>query len=590
MKRTALTRNRTPRRSTASMSLFPFLVVLICTMGALILLLVIIARQARARAAQDSASRNAETRKQLTDAREWARVEIDEYCHSRRETESQLAEARLALGHVEDHTRQLQSELARLKATWNELDGLHDRGADRQGKLKAEVAGLEREIARAERELAQAREAAGRRRSYAVVPYEGPHGTHRRPIYIECRADAVVLQPEGIAFDSDDFNGPLGPGNPFDAALRAVREYLLRHHGFDPSETGEPYPLLLVRPDGVEAYYAARAAMKSWASEFGYELIGEDWQLEFPPPDPQLAGEVAQAVTAARAKQQRLIAAAPARHTGSSQAGFVASANRGGLVPRYGRGSGDDDASAYRSRRPSGRFGSRFRAGDDDGPARASTPGTSGSFDAREATGPSDASGTPGTAAASDMPGASQKPGPSATLGDPRVFATHSENGAQGRANRPQGASQGAEAGARPESRHGEVACPVASLGGRPESMAKVRGRNWGLPNGAEGWVPITAPVRVDCLADRLIVVPEKGLGQPKAIPLGARTEEAVDELVSAVWDYMERWGSAGNGMYWRPVLRLHVAPGAEARYADLEALLEGSGLGVERGAANDEG
>jgi hypothetical protein len=268
-------------------------------------------------------------------------------------------------------------------------------------------------------------------------------------------------------------------------------------------------------------------------------------------------------------------------------------------VPRYGTGSGENDASAYRSRPPSGRFGSRFGAGDDgdagddDEATRASQPGTSGNSDAPGAYGPSgaaDTSDAAGTAAASDMPGASPTPGPFSTLGDPRVFAVPSGSGAQGRANRPQGASHGAEAEAQPESRHGEVACPVASLGGRPESMAKVRGRNWGLPNAAEGWVPITAPVRVDCLADRLIVVPEKGLGQPKAIPLGARTEGAVDELVSAVWDYTERWGSAGNGMYWRPVLRLHVAPGAEARYADLEALLEGSGLGVERGGGKDEG
>ena len=29
--------------------------------------------------------------------------------------------------------------------------------------------------------------------------------------------------------------------------------------------------------------------MKSWGSEFGYELINADWQLKYPPPDPNLA-------------------------------------------------------------------------------------------------------------------------------------------------------------------------------------------------------------------------------------------------------------------------------------------------------------
>ena len=85
---------------------------------------------------------------------------------------------------------------------------------------------------------------------YAVVPYEGPNQTHRRPIYIECRDDAVVLQPERIGLTDSDFEGPLGPGNPLAAALRAAREYMLAQRDFDP-QVGEPYPLLLVRPEGI---------------------------------------------------------------------------------------------------------------------------------------------------------------------------------------------------------------------------------------------------------------------------------------------------------------------------------------------------
>jgi hypothetical protein len=35
--------------------------------------------------------------------------------------------------------------------------------------------------------------------------------------------------------------------------------------------------------------------------------------------------------------------------------------------------------------------------------------------------------------------------------------------------------------------------------------------------------------------------------------------------------------------MYWRPILRVYVAPGAEARFDELRTLVEGSGLTVER-------
>jgi hypothetical protein len=45
----------------------------------------------------------------------------------------------------------------------------------------------------------------------------------------------------------------------------------------------------------------------------------------------------------------------------------------------------------------------------------------------------------------------------------------------------------------------------------------------------------------------------------------------------------MEGWGIAGKGMYWRPVLKIRVAPGAEQRFNELSYLLEGSGMTVQR-------
>jgi hypothetical protein len=113
--------------------------------------------------------------------------------------------------------------------------------------------------------------------------------------------------------------------------------------------------------------------------------------------------------------------------------------------------------------------------------------------------------------------------------------------------------------------------------------MAHSRGRDWGLPDAAHGSVPITRPIRVQCHADRLVVMPEAGVAAGKAIPLGPRTETAVDTFVSAVWEHMGSWGMAGNGMFWRPVLKIEVAPDAEQRFADLSELLEQSGLAVER-------
>ncbi len=98
----------------------------------------------------------------------------------------------------------------------------------------------------------------------------------------------MVLEPEGIVFTDNDFAGPLGPGNPLAAAVRAAREYMVAAQA-DSLDQIEPYPLLVVRPDAITQYYAARSALQSFGSQFGYELIGADKKLKFPDSDPKMA-------------------------------------------------------------------------------------------------------------------------------------------------------------------------------------------------------------------------------------------------------------------------------------------------------------
>jgi hypothetical protein len=181
-------------------------------------------------------------------------------------------------------------------------------------------------------ELAQAQaQAADQPRRYAIVPYDGPQGTHRRPIYIECTAQSVIIQPEGLVLTARDFAGPLGPGNPLDAALRAIREFQAQLGTLSAGD--EPYPLLIVRPDGVESYAAARAAMRTWDDEFGYELVDADMQLAYPEADPALAQLLTKVVQDARSRQEILAAAMPSHFGGvrGDEIGFVASPSTGGF-------------------------------------------------------------------------------------------------------------------------------------------------------------------------------------------------------------------------------------------------------------------
>ncbi len=562
------------------MSLFPFLAVLICTMGALIVLLVVIAQQARLQAAQVTAIDTTQREKKLAEAREDARWMVEQLEKSRSATESQLTEARLQLGHFEDHARELSKRIARLEATLNDLNQ-HDHQSGRQpADVAAEIARVRAQIAEARRQLAQTQEKAVQRKSaFAVSPYRGNHETFQRPIYIECRADSIVLRPEGIVLSEQDLTGPLGPGNPLAAALRATREYLSNQHAGDPNQAGEPYPLLLVRPEGIGAYYAARSAMTSWGSEFGYELIEDDWKLDFRPPDPRLADTVLQAVEKARAEQRRLVAAAPSIYGRGrpSRPVYIVSPTRGGSVLARGSLAGGSPARSSRSNgvrdnetrywaqrrgRPSGsRAGANHLGG--------GSPGTSGETN------------TPtGLATGSNATGPNFI-GPNGEHVTPRT--PENTDVLSGRPPREEDLAA-TSPGGRPR-RPGEWQ-PKQD---RKQSLSETRGRDWGLRDAAGGSVPITRPIRVDCHGDRLVVVSGNGPYSDRTIGLGPQTVDSIDTLISAVWEHMDSWGIAGQGMYWRPILSVRVAADAEARFADLEDLLEGSGLTVERKQASGE-
>ena len=656
MKAFVRSQRRNSRQTGPGIALFPFLAVLICTMGAMVPLLMVITRTVRLQAEAAALAKVSEHAAELKTQQEDVRWRIKQLKRSRTKKEAELADARLELGHLEDHTRRLREKLARYQRMAAELKRLEKADDCRTAETRAKLSRLQTQINTAERLLAQAREeAAERRRSYAVVPYEGPNQTHRRPIYIECREDAIILQPEGITLTEADFDGPLGPGNPLAAALRAAREYMLDQRQFDP-EAGEPYPMLLVRPGGINAYYAARMAMQSWAFDFGYELVGDDWNLAYPPADSRLTDVLQDVVASARVTQARLVAAAP-RHYASRPKIVYRAAPRGGFVREtrpaddedrrrgyvsagvaepIGRAQGPDSSGAGTSTSAAGTSGATFSGGNatDNGTAGGpygssyeglgtvakgdgagsesatlSGDGIAGSESAGTAVRPNQ-SGTPVGTGGGNVAGG-EKPAElpeGYVVGQPPREQKESDQTASadeqpGRALRPgewepaperRSPKHGDMPGKMPDDRLADK--PNDAFGGTPEvtfndkhddrqdkGLADKRGADWGLRDAASGSVGVTRLIPVACYADRLIVVCSGDPGGNRTIALGPRVATSIDTFISAVWEHMETWGIAGRGMYWRPLLQVYVAPGAEQRFAELSALLEGSGLMVRK-------
>ncbi|HEY1602916.1 MAG TPA: hypothetical protein VGG64_25145 [Pirellulales bacterium] len=847
--------SRSPRK-TAAFSLFTFLDVMLCTLGALIIVLICVVRTAQIKNAEAAPEAGTEV-EELVSQRETVEWRSKHLEAAREQTRAQLRDRRLELSHIEEHSRRLRMQLAELEAAEAALTKDHN-DAQLEG-LRSEARRLAGLAADAEKDLEQARkDVRSRRPSYAVVPYEGPNQTMRRPMYIECTGDRIILQPENVELSPDDFAGPLGPGNPLAAGLRAAREYLIDYRGTREGEPGEPYPLLLVRPDGIEMYYAARAGMTSWGSEFGYEFIDQDWKLEYRDPQPAMVESIRVAVQEARIRQRVLARAAPRYYAENKPAKWYRASSQGGIVQdsgptdddvrgngRYGgsgrsggrggyanrggsgRGPGSDGSTAGRVG-GSGRYGSGNGAargsngttdssdgGDDvasvygaaasgtssypgggkpgagpgtgavgvatgtgsggsaasydggatagsvqggagfggaqsglaanntlgnglgngtgsggaagDGPSLGGGTGTGtgnsnvpgaapiavptgsqaglagvragglpagaggggasgdmlggyvagnasgggaagGSFDQRANSlgGNGSAGGTgqamPGAAAnalaqqansaagtigdslaggdsstgqlsapgaAGGQPGGQPGGGPGGSAGgnsggSPGGGPGGKSNTQTGQAGagqlggQPGGGQSGQASSGQPGSPGGQAGMMSASASGNSSSsssssssasgspsmtnqpsmpnltfgnqgqtatssMADSRGKNWGLPEEARHAVPIARPVRVECLPDKLILRSEQNPSQTQEIPLTARTEDSVEDLVSSVWKHVDNWGSAGRGMYWQPSLSVDVARGADGRYADLQTLLADSGLNVKQ-------
>jgi hypothetical protein len=323
----------------AGIQLFPFLAVLICTMGALVVLLHAFASHGREQALKAAKAKQKEHSAQDeldADYFHWRTTHLRD---SRTKTQADLEAERLKLSHIEDHQRRLEERLNELKIAAAQLE---KSGESKDGKLaenEAELAKVQDELAKANVALDEARKKGKHEAvNYSIVPFNGRHGTHRRPIYIECCESKIILQPEGIELSPADFIGYFGPGNPLAAGLRAQREYFANLSPGGKLEE-EPYPLLIVRPEGIASYYAARAALDSWGSDFGYELIGADWTINFPPSDPQLKLLTAKVVNEARQRLVEYIAASPQFQRSRSKPVYHAKSH-GGVAQDPGTGDG----------------------------------------------------------------------------------------------------------------------------------------------------------------------------------------------------------------------------------------------------------
>src|SRR5687767_10568962 len=135
--------------------LFPFLAVLICTMGALVVVLVAMARHGQKQAMASAVAAQKESTEDAVAARESVEWEISHLSECRQKTEAQVEEARLELSHIEDHLRRLRERAEQLQLSLREFQRSSQPDAVNQEEAKQELEQVKLRIARLQVDLAE---------------------------------------------------------------------------------------------------------------------------------------------------------------------------------------------------------------------------------------------------------------------------------------------------------------------------------------------------------------------------------------------------------------------------------------------------
>jgi hypothetical protein len=285
-----------PRRHTLQVNTFPFLAVLLCAMGSLILLMLVIDRRARvvacAKALRAAEAALADDRNRQSEWEERRRMLHRQLAD---ENEAMAGKIRGVRGQIEGTIHALEIERQTSQSLRDEIEAVKQglvqqstilsahkadtaRARDKDQASQSELARLTDELMKMERTLSDVKEFRKRRQqAYSLVPYQGKKGDNRRPVYIECTATGIVFHPGAVPFRGSRFNRT---DVRAEIERRAGRDAISLSSATEPAVTNA-YLLVLIRPEGITTYYRTLAMVQGVNIDFGYEFVDRDWVLDF---------------------------------------------------------------------------------------------------------------------------------------------------------------------------------------------------------------------------------------------------------------------------------------------------------------------
>ncbi len=334
------------RQHQNSITLFPFLAVLVCAMGSLILLLLVMTRKIRhdqqAELDQSALVSAAELPPDRSAELTQLQAEIQAIRSSIEERNAANVKLRAVLEERQTEVEKQQSELSAVlqKAEAAAVSGQSpEQLAASVAKLKEKEAELLRRLSKSEKALLEKRERlaeaedAGKEAelllheklsavvslrkqvdeakkkalaatgSETLLEFSNATGTSRVPIVIDVTKNGFEILPNGIRISPADMESFPVRDNPLLSAILAIH----KHRSGD-SISEEPYVLLLVRPDGCLLFYGAQRILAESKIHYGYELLEANRVLDTGTPDLKEPPVVQVAISEAFRRRENLYA------------------------------------------------------------------------------------------------------------------------------------------------------------------------------------------------------------------------------------------------------------------------------------------
>lgn len=419
-----------------------------------------------------------------------------------------------------------------------------------------------------------------RQTKFRLLPYDRTTGTQRYPIVVECNSDGFRFAIEDIGLDKNSFRGRTMQSNPLIDGVDELTSFYSRR--------GErPYVLLVVRPDGIDAFRIARGILQKNRRRWGYELLPADLELDWPVKTPGAIDALLAALTKRPAKHGEPL------HKSGDIFAFAEHATvedriesdqrvatrRGASEPGQGRGSaGSRRFTAANPPNGSKEFGSVRRGlpydvagnvrpefGRLQTPFDGSQSGLAKGAREQAATRYPWSNQTTDESSRSDRPSAADIP---ARLSSLPVRDTRSQQF---------GGSESQQWGGTPAQRN---AAPTAqALPGDPVSRnGSFTSRRWGKQS-PDQWIGYERRVEVVVEGDRM------SWGDASIDGISAYSVEMLSEAIGSFLDVVAAdWEAPRRTMHWRPTL---VATGSMSRLdSKLMAACKKIDVGFKREAA----